>query len=403
MPKRIDIRPKWQSIATGLRRRGKTDTYQLRISTGQRGANGAYKIVERNITAPSVKAAKGELARLRLAIEAGDYTTPKPAPVVEVAETFGAFLDDWLEWFAEPARHAATTASTARSYAEVHIKPALGEMRLVDITAEHLDRLYSDLLAQGKASATVNKVHATIFGALRQAVRWGRIPFNPAANASPPPAVNKKVTPPAVEDALRLLAAAFQRDEAFGTLLHVALHLGCRRGEVCGLRWGDIDLEQGTVTIQRSVFRITGQTGVRLTTKTNKVRKVAIDSETVDLLRKYRAKCEAKANEGRALLTEASYLFSPRPDFSEPISPASMTTRFAVLRDGLGMSGFSLKDASRHLHATLLIGSGADVKTVSGRLGHASAAMTLDTYSAWLPGRDREAADAFTDLLRVSN
>ena len=398
MAKRLDTREAWATITPGLRRRGKSDTYQLRVSTGQLRRNGSYRTVERNITAHTVKAAKLELASLRLAVASGAYSTPE-AVERTTGDTFGDFLTEWLDWFCDPARHAETTSAVARVNVEHSIRPVLGGVRLVDIDARCLDGFYSAMLASGKAPATVAKLHTLCYGALGQAVKWGRIPFNPAANASPPPATTKTMTPPAVEDAVHLLDGAFKRDLAFGTLLHVAMHLGCRRGEVCGLRWGDVDLKCGTVTIARSVYRIAGKTGVRSTTKTNKVRKVAVDADTVSVLRGYRASCEAKAREARCSLSDKSYLFSPRPDYSEPVSPAAISARFVALRDSLGLSGFTLKDATRHLHATLLVGSGVDIKTVSGRLGHESAAMTLNVYSAWLPGRDREAADAFAGLL----
>jgi integrase len=393
--KRIDAREAWVSVAPGLRRRGRTDRYQLRVSTGQVQSNGAYRTVERNVTAPSVKAAKLQLSNLRLEVASGKHSTPEPRTT---GDTFGDFLTEWLDWYCDPARHAETTSAVARVNVEHSIRPHLGGVRLVDIDARKLDAFYTAMLATGKASSTVAKLHTLCYGALGQAVKWGRIPFNPAANASPPPATNKTMTPPDVQDAVKLLEAAFKRDLAFGTLLHVAMCSGCCRGEACALRWSDIDLERGTVTIRRSAYRVAGRTGVRETTKTGKVRKVSIDAETVRVLRRYRASCEAAARRARCTLSDRSYLFSTRPDFAEPVSPAAMSARFIALRDKLGLSGFTWKDATRHLHATQLAPL-VDIKTLSGRLGHANAAMTLNVYSAWLPARDSEAADAFAGLL----
>lgn len=393
--KRIDSREAWTRVAPGLRRRGRSDRYQLRVSTGHVRDNGTYKSVERNITAPSLKAAKLELANLRLAVERGEHDD---APTPESGDTFGDFLTEFLDWYCEPGRYAETTAAVARINVEHSIRPHLGGIRLADLTAENLDKFYSAMLKTGKQPSTVSKLHALCHRALAQAVAWKRIPFNPAHDATPPSGINRTITPPALDDARALLDAAFQRDRPFGTLLHLAMHLGCRRGEVCGLKWGDIDLDRGTVTIQRSVYRVVGSTGVRPTTKTSKVRKVSVDAETINVLRRHRAECEKSARQGHCVVSDRSYLFSDRPDFREPVSPSAMSGRLITLRDKLGLSGFSLKDATRHLHATLLVANGADIKTVSGRLGHSNAAMTLNVYSAWLPERDREAADAFGGL-----
>ena len=125
-------------------------------------------------------------------------------------------------------------------------------------------------------------VHAVLRGALGQAVRWGWLPSNPAASASPRScaAVRSSRRRSATH---RLLEAADEYDPDFGALLRVLVATGARRGEVCGLRWSDVDLSASTVTIRRSVASVAGGTVVK-ETKTHAARRIAVDPETLQAL-----------------------------------------------------------------------------------------------------------------------
>jgi integrase len=92
-------------------------------------------------------------------------------------------------------------------------------------------------------------------------------------------------------------------------------------------------------------------------------------------------------------------LFSPAPDGARPRWPKDVNYEFIRIRDGLGLSGFSFKDATRHFVATQLIASGEDVRTVAGRLRHATPSQTLNTYAHFLPERDRQASETIGSIL----
>ena len=240
-------------------------------------------------------------------------------------------------------------------------------------------------------------VHAVLSGALGQAVRWGWLPVNPAAAASPPRMRRREIQPPPISDTRALLAAAEEQDPDFAALLRVLVATGARRGEACGLRWSDLDLEAGTVVIRRSVASVPGGTVVK-DTKTHSARRLALDPETIDALRSRRDRADALAVMCRCDVAPDAYVFSSSPDGSAPLHPDTVTGGFQRLCRRLGLSGIRLHDL-RHLHATQLLAAGVPVRTVSGRLGHANAATTLNVYAHFLDASDRQAADVIGDLL----
>ena len=130
------------------------------------------------------------------------------------------------------------------------LDPALGSVPLRRVTTQRIDAYYASLARErGLSPASIRHVHAVLRGALGQAVRWGWIPVNPAATrvaaeAAPPrDHSRRRSTTPA-----RCSSAADEQDPDFGALLRVLVATGARRGEVCGLRWTDVDMRRQTVS-----------------------------------------------------------------------------------------------------------------------------------------------------------
>jgi integrase len=118
-----------------------------------------------------------------------------------------------------------------------------------------------------------------------------------------------------------------------------------------------------------------------------------------ELLARWRRQCRENALACGATLADSAFLFSPQPDGSIPRWPKDCNYALAAICHKLGIDGISFKDATRHFVATQLVGSGGDVRTVAGRLRHASPAKTLDVYAAFLPERDREAAETIAGII----
>jgi integrase len=182
-----------------------------------------------------------------------------------------------------------------------------------------------------------------------------------------------------------------------GLFIRLAALLGARRGELCGLQWGDIREDSGTVVIRRGVVEIASTLHVK-DTKTHSERVVSLDPATAEVLRRHRAYVERRAEQcGTALVADA-FILSPAPDGSIPLRPNLATDVFRRIRHDIGLDAARLHDL-RHFVATQLIGAGHDVRTVAGRLGHAQTSTTLNTYAAFLGARDQEAAHQLAALL----
>jgi integrase len=175
---------------------------------------------------------------------------------------------------------------------------------------------------------------------------------------------------------------------------------GMRRGELCALRWSDVDLDHGELDVSRSVVVAVGGLAEK-TTKTDRFRRVALDEVGVLLLRQHQANVTTWAREAGTVVPNDAYVFSPYVDGHSPFRPDNVTSFFIRVRDSLGLKDVRLHDL-RHFTATQLIGAGVDVRTVAGRLGHSDPSLTLRVYSHLIEERDRAAASIMGRMLDPS-
>lgn len=310
--------------------------------------------------------------------------------------TLSELLDQW--WEHKRPHLSPTTAREYERLVEKRLKPDLGRKRLDALTAADLDGYYLRLQRdEGLAPSSIRQFHAVLRGALGQAVKWRWIPSNPARDATLPKARKTEIDPPSPEKVRKLLRLAEDHSMEFGMLLRLSALLGTRRGELCGLRWRDINLDAARLTIRTGVVDVAGKL-VEKDTKTHATRPISIDAGTVTLLRAYRKKVEDRALLCDMPLVADAFVLSEWPDGSKPYRPDKATIVFRSLRGKAGLDKARLHDL-RHFVATQMIGAGHDIRTVAGRLGHAQPSTTLDIYSAFLKERDREAADDLGRLL----
>jgi integrase len=186
--------------------------------------------------------------------------------------------------------------------------------------------------------------------------------------------------------------------QSSGHRLYAVFHLialrGLRRGEAAGLKWCDVDLDGGTIYIERQIQQYDGQV-VQTPLKTNSSRRaVALDSITAGVLRRHRVLQRAEARAlGRA---PGGYVFTN--EHGEPATPDYLTRRFAELLAATDLPPIRLHDL-RHVAASLAIQAGADLKVIQDQLGHSSIVITADTYVSVLPEHAREAAENTAGLI----
>jgi integrase len=310
--------------------------------------------------------------------------------------TVALLMDRWLENVEETL--SPRTLGGYRRISAQRIVPALGKVKLNKLTAAHLDRLYRSLSASGLGSASVRMVHAVMSSALSQAVRWGWIGSNVADRATPPSVRQARVAPPEPEHVIRLIEAAKRsRYPELGVFFHLAAITGARRGELIALRWSDVDLVGAQVLIDRAVVQV-GRLVIEKDTKTHQARRVAIDTATVDLLAAHKTAMEQRAEVCGVALGDGAAVFSDDPAGREPWRPDRVTLAFGRLCRQERVTGVRLHDL-RHFAATRLLSSGVDVRTVSGRLGHANASTTLGVYAHFLQSADQAAAAVLGGIL----
>lgn len=366
-----------------IQQRGKT-SWRVKAYVG-RDADGVRRYVERTVRGTR-REAERELSRLLVEVDEGRHAAAGPI-------TFGELLDRWLD-----VKRRLVEPKTIESYEWVnrnYVRPSLGERKVASLRPVDLDGLYSDLHRRGLSARTVRICHTVIRQALEQARRWGLIARNPAVDATPPVQRRREIVPPTVEQVQTLLDAAEADDPDFAAYLWMLAVTGCRRGEACALRWTDIDLERSDVVIRRSISQVEGELREK-DTKTHQSRRVAIDEQTVAVLRSLRVRARERSLALGEPLADDALLFSNAE--GEPWRPDVCTNRFGRLRTTLGLDKVRLHDL-RHFVATVLGGAGVPIATISGRLGHSENATTLNLYTHVMPATDQAAADYLGSIL----
>jgi integrase len=375
----------------GTKRKRRKGVWELRVYVGRDPATGKHKQISRTFHGDA-RAADGALRDL--------VNSQAPNRLDGLGVTFGQLLDEWLKE-CERLDHSPTTLRTYRAQIDATIKPKLGKVALTRLNARHLDGFYRFLKQEGRSPKTIRNYHAIVAAALHQAVRWGWIRDNVAEHAKPPKVTPGQVNAPSVDEVIRVVEAAENRDPRLAPLLMLAALTGMRRGELCALRWNDIDFERRELQVSRSVVVAPGGLAEK-PTKTNQERTVALDDVALALLLVHRGRVEEWARLAEVALSADAFVFSPAIDGSKPFRPDNVTGFFIRVRDDLGLDSVRLHDL-RHFTATQLIGAGVDVRTVASRLGHSDPSMTLRVYSHALEERDRAAASIMGSVLGTSS
>ena len=360
----------------------------MRVYAGVYEDSGAKRTISRTVQGTKREA---EEVLHRLLLEVGDGRH-LPSGV-----TVGDLLDQW--WAIKRPTVSPTTARDWDSCLRLHIQPHLASLPLHKLRAMDLDRHYRRLLDAGVGPARVRRVHTVLSTALGQAVRWEMIVTNPALNASPPEVREREITPPEPDRLVAFQALVQAEDPELGMFIWLAAMTGARRGELCALRWSDVDLDDQSILIRRAIVDAGGRL-VEKDTKTHQVRRIALGPDTAERLTAHRQLGEERASVCGGKLAPEAHVFAQDVPGLEPWRPDSTTHRFVDARRRAGLGDDVRLHDLRHFLATRMIAAGIDVRTVSGRLGHRRTSTTTDRYAAFVPAADRLAADGFEAALR---
>jgi integrase len=179
----------------------------------------------------------------------------------------------------------------------------------------------------------------------------------------------------------------------------MAATTGARRGELCALRWSDVDLKAQTLLISRALVEGRGSELLEKDTKSHASRRISLDGGTSAELERHQERCQERARACAVSLSDTAFVFSDDPGGARPLVPNEVTKRFIRVRKAVGLDFVRLHDL-RHFTATRLLAEGVPVRTVSGRLGHSNAATTLGVYAHFVAESDRDAAKTIGSVLK---
>ena len=257
---------------------------------------------------------------------------------------------------------------------------------------------------------SVIRYQAMLSSIFKKGVQWGLINENPCSRAEHPKAEEIDVRVLTEEEIPKLLDALLDAPPQYSVITQLALLLGARRGEICALRWSDIDFEKGTLSIKRTVQSIPGIGLVFNTPKTRRGKRcLRIGADCVELLQEYRRYQKAERFRigsawVRKVILENGKVVDNDMLFTkwngEPMDPDIISSWFPKFLEAHDLPDVNFHSL-RHSNASILIAAHVPITTVSGRLGHAQTSTTLNYYASAIQSADAAAADALEGVIRI--
>lgn len=307
--------------------------------------------------------------------------------------TVGEWLDIWLKTYLGGVR--PYTVLNYIQHVNNYIKPALGKVRLDKLNTHTIQQFYNDLGTAhgdrpGLSPKTIKCIHGIFHKALQQAIAVGYLHANPTT-ACELPKVERKEIKPLDDEAIRAFLKAIQ-GHRFEVIYLVTLFTGLRRGEVCGLTWDCIDLDWGTIFINKQLQQVPGHSGeFRLTpTKNGKGRTITAAAFVMDALKRHKVRQTETRLKAGLLWNEEGFVFTV--EVGHRLSPNTIYHNYKRLVASIGLPDARLHDL-RHSCAVASLRAGDDIKTVQSNLGHHTTAFTLDVYGHVTKEMKRASAD----------
>ena len=326
---------------------------------------------------------------------------------VDRSITLAKYTELWFQTIA-PGKLAKSTLARERQDIDRFL-PVLGNLKLTELRPEHFRQLYANLRKvknqkTGKplSECTVEGVHACLCGILSDAMEGGFLDHNPAWRTYRYAGKKKEKVIADEATTQRLIAALEEESLKYETYFKLIIATGMRRGECCGLQWGDINWDERSIHIQRNVVKVTGEDIIVKETKTVAGdRYVYFSLEMESLLKEFQRECawETETYDGRKL-EDADYIFR-RHGSRLPMTPTTFTWRFKLILKKHGLPTALNVHSLRHTNASLLIAGGADVATVAGLLGHSQPSTTLDIYTHAFDKNKKAASQVLQEGLEI--
>lgn len=342
--------------------------------------NGKYKKMLRR-GFKTKKEAEAAMIEAQNAMNKGTYVEPSKT-------LYADFMKSWLK-----DKETTVKQSTLETYKYLvnnFIIPHLGQTELSKITPRQIQTLYNDLKSSNRLSdENIRKIHTIINNSLNKAFKWEMIVRNPAALVEVPQVAKKEIDVWNEEEIHRFLS--FAKDSRYYAAFLLALTTGMRQGEILGLRWKDIDVENRTISVVQTLSHKGQILSAGAKTAAGN-RKISIDENTLNQLLSLKLKYKEEKMANRPIYQDYDLVI--RTSIGTPVSPRNLLRSFYSIIEKAQVRKIRFHDL-RHTHASLLLKQGVNPKIVAERLGHANVKITLDTYSHLLPDLQKETADEF--------
>ena len=381
-----------------IKRRGKS--WRGRIEVGVDPATGKRRF--RSVTKPTKKQVEKELARLLTEIEAGSYIDPK-------VTSFGEWLDIWFENNKEQKR--PSTQERYQGIIDKHLRPKLGRINLQRLQATHIEQYYRE----SKLSASGLELHHVVIqSALDSAVKKKLVTDNAARLIDARPKSSKESNADVrancwtSDEAKTFLATAKEEGPQQAAFYTVALEIGIRKAELCGLMWEDVDVAACTIALKHQLTK-EGPSPEFGPLKSGEERTLEITPELADFLSTHKAHQAKLKMRNRRVYRDHNLVFA------KEWKDLTKTNQRTMLGDSLPVRSIGVREFAklvkkaevpsikfhglRHTAATLALIAGVDVKTVSYRLGHSKTQITLDLYSHVVPELQKKAVAKIRSIL----
>lgn len=366
-----------------ITKRGK-DSYSIVISLGKDPATGKYRYQWVSVKGTK-KDAEKRLSELLHQLDTGTFVNPGRTTLAE-------YLQRWLQEYTKP-NLSPRGFERYESITRVHLIPRLGNIPLVQLTSEQLQKHYTLKLNEGLSPRSIRYHHVVLHKALETAMKWGLLARNVSDGVDVPRARQAEMRTWDEYEVTRFLEAA--RDSRYYALFHTALFTGMRRSELLALQWRDIDFHQ--ISVNRSLHQLRDGSYVFTQPKSVKSRRtIALSPSSVLTLSEHKEDQKGIRAMLGLPLRDDDLVFATHD--GKPLRPNTVSRAWAALAAHAGLKIIRLHDA-RHTHASLMLKQGVHPKIVQERLGHSSIQVTLDTYSHVAPGLQEAAAESFDRLV----
>ena len=290
--------------------------------------------------------------------------------------SFGDWLDLWYKTYSKPTLRI-TTQQSYENRIYLHIIPHIGQIPLNQLQQNDLQQFYAALKKDGRLIRTehfgsglsdrmVRSCHATCRTALEKAVAEGLIPVNPAIGCKLPPKKSGEMQVLTHEEMQRFLIQAKEND--FYEMAVLELATGMRRGEICALKWEDLDCKTGALSIRRQVIRVQHELHISEPKTKSSIRTIVLPPAVLNVLKELKERADSE------------WIFPSPVKEGEPIDPHSAYRKMKKVLARAECKNIRFHDL-RHTFAITALEHGMDVKTLSAIIGHISSATTIDIYS----------------------